>query len=100
MGFDVDSCCCGFDGSRAFVLPRTQRAINKEFNLVDMSRRSLTYETRLFKYSQRGFAVGIPDFDRSHVDPELFEVMRYPRVWRVMRCRKNSRMWMDLPSCC
>ena len=74
MGFDVDSCCCGFDGIRAFVLPRTQRAINKEFNLVDMSRRSLTYETRLFKYSQRGFAVAIPGFDRHRVDGSIFEV--------------------------
>ncbi len=74
MGFDVDSCCCGYDGSRAFVLPRTQRAINRQYNLVDMGRRSLTYETRLFKYSQRGFSVAIPGFDRDQVDPSIFEV--------------------------
>jgi hypothetical protein len=38
-----------------------------------MSRRSLTYETRLFKYSKRGFAVAIPGFNRNRVDPELFK---------------------------
>ena len=74
MGFDVDACCCGFDGNRAWVLPRTRRSIVKEFNLVDMSRRSLTYETRLYKYSQRGFAVAVPGFDRALVDPHLFQV--------------------------
>jgi hypothetical protein len=72
MGFDIDACCCGFNGERAFVLPRTRRAINKEYCLVDMSRRSLTYETRLYKYSLRGFAVAVPDFDRAKVDQDLF----------------------------
>src|SRR5690349_21727612 len=53
------------------ALPRAQRAINKGYNLVDMSRRSLTYETRLFKYSKRGFAVAIPGFEKDRVDPRL-----------------------------
>ena len=73
MGFDIDSVCVGFDGKRVWALPRAQRAINKGYNLVDMSRRSLTYEPRLFKYSKRGFAVAIPGFDRNRVDPNLFK---------------------------
>ncbi len=72
MGFDIDACCCGFNGKRAFVLPRTRRAITKEFCLVDMSRRSLTYESRLYKYALRGYAVAVPGLDRSNVDPDLF----------------------------
>jgi hypothetical protein len=39
-------------------------------NLVDMSRRSFTYEERLYKYAQRGFEVGIPCIDLSTVDVE------------------------------
>ena len=26
MGFDVDACACGYDGSRVFVCPRTAMA--------------------------------------------------------------------------
>lgn len=73
MGFDVDSCCCGFDGKKPYVIPRSQRALNKQYNFVDMGRRSLTYEVRLFKYSKRGFAVLIPGFDRGRVNQQIFE---------------------------
>lgn len=72
IGFDIDACCVGFDGSTAWVLPRARRAINKGYNLVDMSRRSLTYEIRLFKYSKRGFAVAVPTLNRNLIDPLLF----------------------------
>ena len=33
-----------------------------------MSRRSLTYETRLYKYATRGFAVGIPGLETKYID--------------------------------
>jgi hypothetical protein len=38
-----------------------------------MSRRSLTYEVRLYKYARRGFAVAVPGFDRHLVPPELYK---------------------------
>jgi hypothetical protein len=38
---------------------------------VNVSRRSLTYEHRLFKYSKRGFAVVVPSLDKSRIDPNL-----------------------------
>lgn len=72
IGFDIDSCCVGFDGYTVWSLPRARRAINKGFNLADLSRRSLTYEIRLFKYSKRGFAVAVPDLNRNAIDPLLF----------------------------
>jgi hypothetical protein len=53
MGFDIDSCTVGFDGERVWALPRARRAINSRYNLVDLSRRSLTYESRLQKYAKR-----------------------------------------------
>jgi hypothetical protein len=40
---------------------------------VDMTRRSPSYEMRLAKYSNRGFSVVVPSFDRNRVDPQLFE---------------------------
>jgi hypothetical protein len=36
------------------------------------SRRSLTYEQRLFKYSKRGFAVAVPNLNKANVNCDLF----------------------------
>eukprot|EP01112_Ceratiomyxa_fruticulosa_P018058 TRINITY_DN5726_c0_g1_i2.p1 TRINITY_DN5726_c0_g1~~TRINITY_DN5726_c0_g1_i2.p1 ORF type:complete len:905 (-),score=210.35 TRINITY_DN5726_c0_g1_i2:202-2916(-) len=72
LGFDIDSCTVGFDGNRVWAMERFQRAITKGYNLVNETRRSLTYETRLLKYSKRGFAVAVPDLDKARVDRELF----------------------------
>lgn len=68
LGFDIDACAVGFDGRRVWAVPRSRRAIVQRRNIVDMSRRSLTYEVRLYKYSKRGFAVAVPGFERARVD--------------------------------
>jgi hypothetical protein len=44
-----------------------------QINHIDLSRRSPSYENRLSKYSHRGFEVYWPDFDRSRIDPTIFE---------------------------
>lgn len=72
-GFDIDCCCIAFDGSRVWALPRSQRALNYGFNLVDPSRRSPTYEMRLYKYSVRGFSVAVPAFD-AKVSPSVAQL--------------------------
>lgn len=69
IGFDVDACTVGFDGEKVWASKRARRALTKQYNLVDLSRRSLTYEVRLNKYSQRGFAVLIPGVNPSSVNP-------------------------------
>ena len=72
MGFDIDSCCALYDGRQLLCLPRFRRAVNGSFNLVDPSRRSPSYESRLRKYALRGFAVAVPAFDPSRVDANIF----------------------------
>eukprot|EP01125_Pyxidicula_operculata_P005044 TRINITY_DN1852_c3_g2_i1.p1 TRINITY_DN1852_c3_g2~~TRINITY_DN1852_c3_g2_i1.p1 ORF type:complete len:1923 (-),score=635.24 TRINITY_DN1852_c3_g2_i1:335-6103(-) len=79
MGFDVDCCCVGFDGETVWVLPRAHRALTKRYNLVDMSRRSLSYETRLYKYAKRGFSVAVPGLLRHLVPSSLYQ----QRPWQV-----------------
>jgi ankyrin repeat protein len=79
MGFDVDCCCVCYDGSAVWALPRAKRAITKRYNLVDMSRRSLTYETRLYKYAKRGFCVAVPGLQRQLVEPSIYD----KRPWKV-----------------
>ena len=44
-----------------------------QINQIDLSRRSPSYENRLSKYSHRGFEIYWPDFDRSRIDPTIFE---------------------------
>ena len=46
MGFDIDSCCVGFDGTNAWALPRARRAIKYSANVADPARESRTYEIR------------------------------------------------------
>lgn len=71
LGFDVDCCTFGYDGNTVWAMERGRRALTKRYNLVNPSRRSLTYESRLFKYSKRGFAVAVPDLDKSRVNQRL-----------------------------
>ena len=73
MGFDVDSCSVGFDGKKVYMTPRAHRALTHQYNAVDMTRRSPTYEQRLAKYADRGFAVLVPTLQRNKIDPQLFE---------------------------
>ncbi len=74
MGFDLDSCCVGYDGKRVVCLPRAMRALNMKYNMCDITRRSLTYESRLYKYAKRGFAVAVPHLRRECIDPKIYDL--------------------------
>ncbi|KAI9032166.1 hypothetical protein DFJ74DRAFT_653493 [Hyaloraphidium curvatum] len=67
MGFDVDACCAGYDGTNAWINARCARALTTQSNMVDLSRRSPSYELRLFKYAKRGFSIVVPDLDKDRV---------------------------------
>lgn len=73
LGFDIDSCTVGFDGQNVYCMERFKRALTKRYNLVNISRRSLTYEQRLYKYSRRGFAVAVPNLDKNRVNSDIFK---------------------------
>eukprot|EP01114_Cavostelium_apophysatum_P012914 TRINITY_DN3012_c0_g1_i4.p1 TRINITY_DN3012_c0_g1~~TRINITY_DN3012_c0_g1_i4.p1 ORF type:complete len:568 (+),score=114.98 TRINITY_DN3012_c0_g1_i4:34-1737(+) len=74
MGFDIDTCTVGFDGKDVWALPRFHRAVTRRFNLVDLDRRSTSYEYRLYKYSKRGFEVAVPNLDKSRVRRSIVEL--------------------------
>ena len=59
-GFDIDCCCVATNGKTVWATPRSQYAINYRCNTVDINKRSTTYESRLWKYSRRGFSVQVP----------------------------------------
>jgi len=75
LGFDVDCVGVGYNGTDVVCLPRTRRAIINRYNIADPTRqtyRTNTYEYRLWKYSQRGFAVAVPGLVRKSVNPEVY----------------------------
>lgn len=67
IGFDVDCCTAGFDGEKVWISPRCARALTTQTNLVDLSRRSASYEMRLYKYVKRGFSIAIPGLEKEKV---------------------------------
>jgi hypothetical protein len=63
LGFDLDCCCFAYDGQRVVASPRGQQALKYRTNIVDPSRQSLSYESRLLKYAVRGFSISVPGLD-------------------------------------
>ena len=73
VGFDVDCCSVAYDGTRVLVTPRAHNAIISQYNTLDMSRRSPSYEMRLAKYARRGFEVLVPNLQRDLINPQVME---------------------------
>ncbi|KAF4119991.1 Ankyrin repeat [Geosmithia morbida] len=67
-GFDVDCACVAFDGRKVYTNPRGVAAIQTQTNLIDLTRRSPSYENRLYKYRMRGFDAYWGRLDRSRID--------------------------------
>ncbi|KAF7948486.1 uncharacterized protein EAE97_003897 [Botrytis byssoidea] len=72
-GFDVDCACVAFDGKKVYSSPRGITAISTRTNTVDLTRRSPSYENRLFKYRQHKFDVFWELLDRSQIQSLDFE---------------------------
>jgi hypothetical protein len=72
-GFDVDCSCAAYDGQQVYASPRALAAYMTQTNTIDLTRRSPSYESRLSKYSHRGFEVYWPLLDRTKIDPTIFE---------------------------
>ena len=70
-GFDVDTACVAYDGTRVLANPRSIVAMVRQANTVDITRRSPSYEVRLAKYAARGFEVYVPELRREDIDPTV-----------------------------
>lgn len=75
LGFDIDSCCIGFDG-KLICSQRFLRAIKYGYNLVDTTRLSTTYELRLMKYYVRGFDIAMTDPSISAQTDKILELIK------------------------
>jgi hypothetical protein len=59
-GFDVGSCCVGFDGTTTFMTRLAMFSLLHRVNIVFPLYRSVSYEARLQKYFDRGVALVLP----------------------------------------
>ena len=73
LGFDVDSSAVAFDGSRLIFGYRAVKSFRRRINTIDVTRRSYTYETRLLKYAQRGFACLDRDLNREFINVDIYK---------------------------
>ena len=60
-GFDVPSCCVAYDGAVAVMTYLAAWSHAWRANIVNPNYRSLTYEARLEKYHNRGYALVLPN---------------------------------------
>ncbi|EFX02070.1 ankyrin repeat protein [Grosmannia clavigera kw1407] len=66
-GFDVDCACVAYDGNQVLTNPRGITAIVTRTNGIGITRRSPSYENRLWKYRHQNFDVYWEDLDRRRV---------------------------------
>lgn len=70
FNFDVDACQFASDGRNVWGTPSALRAVQCGVNYADPERSSPSYEQRLAKYTQRGFAVAVPGLDMELVSKQ------------------------------
>jgi ankyrin repeat protein len=78
-GFDVDCSTFAYDGNQVWASPRALQSLITQINTIDLTRRSPSYENRLFKYAKRGFEIYWPQLERTKIDPTIFE-RHFPRT--------------------
>ncbi|KAI1444280.1 hypothetical protein F5Y02DRAFT_390306 [Annulohypoxylon stygium] len=85
-GFDVDCSCVAFNGKQVYSNPRGVTAIATRANTVDLSRRSPSYENRLWKYRHHNFEVYWDALDRSRIEIEFdLEEENVPKLQGLAR---------------
>lgn len=68
-GFDIDSCCMGYDGDNVYMTPRCAYSLSVGYNTINFERLSPSYQYRLLKYARKGMKIYDYEFDRRKVIP-------------------------------
>lgn len=62
-GFDLGSAAVAYDGQELYFSSKGKLAYERGLNIVDLKLRRNTFETRLQKYAERGWAIGMLELD-------------------------------------
>lgn len=96
LGFDVDACTSMFDGSNVFATERFHRALTKGYNLADPTRRSGTYEDRLYRYSVKGFFVLVPIASENIIDKDIeYDLFELDGLTKLLKYHQLSNTDQD-----
>lgn len=93
LGFDVDCCCCAYDGRYVWVAPRCLRALRTGANILNPLHawpNKPSYEFRLAKYAYRGFVVVAPGLVRKRIDYDLIRHSNLRQLKGLARLLKIS----------
>lgn len=86
LGFDIDSCCIGYDGKQIICSQRFLRAIKYGYNLIDLTRLSVTYELRLMKYYKRGFDIAMIEPNiKEQTEKVLLIINKLGSIYPILR---------------
>jgi hypothetical protein len=96
--FDLGSSAIGFNGKQVYVTSLGKFAYEHGCNVLDLSKRSQTYEMRLKKYFQRGFDIILPDLNvhklrykyLKYGEPEIMEMPHMQVSYTALSENKNS----------
>ena len=108
FGFDVDCCCCAFDGRDVWLTKRCLLALKTGINVVNPIHAwpsKASYELRLAKYAKRGFSVLIPGLDMSRVDhgrilpAEMGKLKGLARLLKVSQEMESAAATLTPDSC-
>jgi len=93
IGFDVDCCCCAYDGREVWASARCLRAIRSRTNVLNPLHawpNRPSYELRLGKYGARGFAIAVPGLDEKRIDNERIRQQTLDKLKGLARLLKVS----------
>jgi hypothetical protein len=89
--FDLGSSMVAYDGEEVYITRLGALSLKTMTNIVDVSRRSRTYEDRMRKYWMRGFGIVFP-----HMNKEKEKEMQNSRMLKTKHlCIKNVSNFPD-----
>lgn len=99
-GFDLGSSAVGFDGLNVYFTSLSKFCYQNMTNIVDPTRRSTTYETRLCKYHDRGFNIVVPGLDltkikRDYLKYNLSEICLFPYLGVVYNQVLDNKIYVS-----
>lgn len=77
-GFDLGSSSIGYDGNHIYTTTMGKLSYRYLINILDTTRRSVSYEARLYKYLNIGFKIVMPEFDIDKIPMDSITVYNIP----------------------
>lgn len=92
-GFDIGASCVAYTGEKFYFTGLGRFAFEYGHNIIDMSMRSTSYESRLVKYWRRGFGFIMPGFSPNKMSVVLHghrpATIEYELGFLLLKCSET-----------